>query len=95
LSIKAQVKLKIFLIIRPAKEQVILRGVHLSHGCHLEVNKMTIIRKCLRCGDEFEWDDTMYPFCDFCVEDLESLGLDLDEAEKYYEKKYYEKKGGV
>ena len=30
---------------------------------------MTII-KCHWCGKEFEWDSTMYPFCDDCIRKL-------------------------
>jgi hypothetical protein len=29
--------------------------------------------KCLWCGKEFEWDDTMFKFCDRCVGNLEAL----------------------
>ena len=39
--------------------------------------------KCLWCADLFEsYDPGMYPFCDRCLGNLETLGLDLDEAER-------------
>ena len=39
--------------------------------------------KCLWCGDLSEsYDPGMYPFCDGCLGNLETLGLDLDEAER-------------
>ena len=38
--------------------------------------------KCLWCGDPFgAYDPGMYPFCDGCLGNLETLGIDLDEAE--------------
>ena len=38
--------------------------------------------KRLWCGDPFEsYDPGMYPFCDGCLGNLETLGIDLDEAE--------------
>jgi len=37
--------------------------------------------KCLFCGREFEWDCTMFKFCDKCIASLETLeealGLNL------------------
>lgn len=29
--------------------------------------------KCLWCDREFEWDDSMFKFCDRCVDNLETL----------------------
>jgi hypothetical protein len=38
--------------------------------------------KCLWCGGLFEsYDPGMYEFCDACLANLETLGIDLDEAE--------------
>jgi len=38
--------------------------------------------KCLWCGDPIElYDPGMYQFCDRCLGNIETLGVDLDEAE--------------
>ena len=39
--------------------------------------------KCLWCRDLFEsYDPGMYQFCDRCLANIETLGIDLDEAER-------------
>ena len=39
--------------------------------------------KCLWCGDPIElYDPGMYQFCDRCLANIETLGIDLDEAER-------------
>jgi hypothetical protein len=41
--------------------------------------------KCLWCGDPVElYDPGMYQFCDRCLANLETLSLDLDEAERKF-----------
>ena len=38
---------------------------------------------CLWCGDPVElYDPGMYQFCDRCLANLETLSVDLDEAER-------------
>jgi len=38
--------------------------------------------KCLICRKEFEWNDSMYRFCDDCLDVIDTLGVDWNEAEK-------------
>lgn len=38
--------------------------------------------KCLICRRKFEWNESMYRFCDDCLDVIDALGVDWDEAEK-------------
>lgn len=43
--------------------------------------------KCLWCGQEFDWDDSMYKFCDRCSHNIEVIGADIDKIEFALSKK--------
>jgi len=39
-------------------------------------------KKCLWCGKKFEWDKTMYQFCDDCAFGLEITGMVVERITK-------------
>ena len=38
--------------------------------------------KCLKCGTPFDWDDSMFRFCDDCSHTIEETNQDIDVLEK-------------